>query len=400
MVTRSFVIASLLLSSACAQRVAVIPARQESMVMRVRVTDDLCPTGDCDEPAAPFCAGPGPEGLSVVDLSLAASHGCLVLSDGHARCWGANYSGQLGEGTAGRQATPTLVIGLEGVVAIRAGQAFTCALTSNGRVSCWGDNGFGQITGGGNMRRTAAEVPGLSGVTQISTGFQHACAVGARGRVSCWGRNHLGQLGNGTRDRYDTPQTVPGLSATYVAAGHDSTCAVRTDGSVACWGGLTVSRRPVLITGLPAPAVTVEVGQASACARLADASVYCWGDGTRGQLGPRVHNISETAVHVDGLPPATALTIWGTRACVADVQHQVWCWGSGEAFDPELASPRMVSHMGPVEAPAMGEEAACARLSEGGLCCWGSNIDGMLGAMQQPFANPPFISQIPVPMLW
>ena len=54
-------------------------------------------------------------------------------------CWGANWVGELGDGTTTDSAVPVRVNGLQsGVMGISLGEFRTCALTTQGRVYCWG----------------------------------------------------------------------------------------------------------------------------------------------------------------------------------------------------------------------------------------------------------------------
>lgn len=385
---------------------ASAPPPDDELVVRLRVRDDLAPVGVQVGVAAPepepLCDPEGPDGLAVLDVAAGYSHGCAVLSDGRVRCWGQNWAGQLGDGTRTNNGTPTPVRDVDGAVTVGAGRAHSCALLRDGRVRCWGQNDHGQL-GVGTRRSgvgpTAVDAR-LTGVAQLGVGWDHSCAVTTRGQVHCWGKNNLGQLGDGSRQPRDAPTLVRDLRATYVGAGVDSTCAVSTDGRVACWGALAVAERPRFVDGLPAPAVTVEVGQATACARLADGSVHCWGDGAHGLLGPRQRGASERPVLVEGLPPALTLAVNATRACITDSEHQLFCWGAQAPGIPEAGSPRLVSRMGAAEQPAVASEATCARVQRGGLCCFGDNGGGMLGALLRPFTRPSNHSELPVPMAW
>src|SRR5262249_29554741 len=92
-------------------------------------------------------------GLSnVIAIAAGEAHTCALVADGTVRCWGDNSSGQLGDGTFAPKSTPNPVPNLFRVVAIAAGgtlgASHTCALTAEGAVFCWGANGSGQLGDG------------------------------------------------------------------------------------------------------------------------------------------------------------------------------------------------------------------------------------------------------------
>lgn len=71
-------------------------------------------------------------------IAAGTNHTCALMTTGGVRCWGANDSGQLGDGTTTARPTPPAADVLTGVKAIAAGGAVTCALTSTDGVRCWG----------------------------------------------------------------------------------------------------------------------------------------------------------------------------------------------------------------------------------------------------------------------
>ncbi len=163
------------------------------------------------------------------------------------KCWGWNYSGQLGDGTRVDRSSPVDVVGLTSgaryVVTggILDGRGTACAIASSGGVKCWGANGAGQL-GDGTLvdRLTPVDVVGLApDVSAIAVGSGYACAATLGRDVKCWGANSYGQLGDGTTINRATPVNVIGLSsgASAVAAGDVHSCAVASSGGVKCWGG-------------------------------------------------------------------------------------------------------------------------------------------------------------------
>jgi|GEM_PF-2643983 len=82
-----------------------------------------------------------------VDLAAAGDHTCVVLSNGHVACWGENENGQLGDGSYGGAGSlaPVEVGGVVTAVEVVAGSGHSCALLSDGQLVCWGDNFAGQL---------------------------------------------------------------------------------------------------------------------------------------------------------------------------------------------------------------------------------------------------------------
>jgi alpha-tubulin suppressor-like RCC1 family protein len=133
--------------------------------------------------------------------------------------------------------------GLNNILAIAAGNAFTVALQNVGldsQVWAWGSNNNGQL-GNGNINDSwsPVNVSGLSstGAISVAAGYDHAVAMKTDGTVWAWGGNSNGQLGNGTTDGSVTPVQVSEMSGVAaVAAGEKDTVTLRIDGTVWAWG--------------------------------------------------------------------------------------------------------------------------------------------------------------------
>ena len=117
---------------------------------------------------------------------------CALTESGGAWCWGWNDQGQLGDGTKENRFVPTPVLGLESgatALALSHSVSHMCAILTDGSAACWGDNYAGQLGDG-----TADERAGAVRVTAtneklvaISTAPGWTCVVTAGGALRCWG---------------------------------------------------------------------------------------------------------------------------------------------------------------------------------------------------------------------
>lgn len=328
-------------------------------------------------------------------VSVGGPHACALDQLGRIGCWGANDSGQFGDGS--RNDSLVAVPGPSlNVVSLAANESYTCALTSAGGVACWGGNILGEP-----QERTLVpvDIPGLaSGVAAIAAGGTHVCVLTTRGSVKCWGGNGYGQVGNGTLSGpVTTPVDVTGLGSGVVALGAGSlhTCAVLANGTVRCWGsnasgqlgsgGPAQSSVPISVGGLTSDVVAVAGGAAHTCALHATGGMSCWGLNSNGQLGNGTTTDSATAVSVSGLADASSVAAGWFHTCATTTTGAV-CWGLntygqlGNGTISGSSTPVVVRGLAwrPIWA---GGHTTCARLpgTPARTACWGYNGSGQVG---------------------
>lgn len=171
-------------------------------------------------------------------VSTGEKHACAIVN-GAAKCWGANTSGQLGNGTSSLrgETTPVTVV---------SQPARTETIPKHSECVAFFCKDVPQAT----VQRAAVGLGGKS-VSKITAGADHTCAI-ASAKVYCWGNNSDGQLGNG-KAGLTKEQTPVALSTDVnsvlnkkeiidVSAGDKFTCALASDGIVACWGKGTNGR--------------------------------------------------------------------------------------------------------------------------------------------------------------
>ena len=203
----------------------------------------VCPRvdDDSDNPDAQRCqesrhsTKPVPvSGLTgAVDVQVTIGFACALRKDRTVWCWGANHTGQLGDGSTTARSQARGVSGLSGITQLSVGANHSCAVRSNGSLWCWG------ALPGTKPRPVPVQMSGLEAPQFVSAGTEHTCAIGAHGKVWCWGNNPHGQLGNGNTTTSSRPVLVQGLTgAENVVAMSRATCAVKSDGSLWCWGAI------------------------------------------------------------------------------------------------------------------------------------------------------------------
>jgi alpha-tubulin suppressor-like RCC1 family protein len=268
-------------------------------------------------------------------------HTCAITVAGGVMCWGDNTYGQLGDGTRTAQIVPAPVAGLDsGMVAVAAGAAHTCALTTAGAVKCWGANGSGELGDGTTTARLApVDVVGLDhGVTSLALGWTHTCAVRAGQGAYCWGSNGFGRVGTGAPTGLIPAPVLVLPGATSVATGSLHTCAIVSTGSARCWGdgdyaqlGFEASRvtTPLRSLDLGSGFIGISAGDWHTCALTDLGAVKCWGDNSEGNLGggsadPLTGLVD--VVNLDGR--VTSVAAGSGHACALAASGTVKCWGA------------------------------------------------------------------------
>lgn len=336
----------------------------------------------------------------VLSLAGGESHTCALLGGGSVSCWGDNFYGQLGDGTADGHLLPTPVSTLApSVQAISAGLRHTCVVTAGGGVACWGWNDDGQLgNGNGGAQLVPAPVYGIETAQALAVGDSHTCAVLAGGAVKCWGWNLYGQLGDATALNRLLPADVYGLAAGVqsIAAGRSHTCALLDGGNVKCWGdnstgqlgdGTASTRyKPVDVGGLDGAAQQLAAGSSHTCAALAGGSAQCWGWNTFGQVGDGSVSFRYDPVFVEGIDSVAALSGGYAHSCALRSDSSVSCWGwniygqDGDGTTDEHLAPVDATVAGSgVQAVAAGNDYTCVLAASGAVQCWGSNYFGQLG---------------------
>jgi alpha-tubulin suppressor-like RCC1 family protein len=378
--------------------------------------------------AHPSSATPSPS--APTSVSVGVGHACVTSGDGRAWCWGDNAGAQLGAVPDSESVVrPVRVESETPFVSVGAGGAHSCALSRDGAAWCWGANPSGQLGDGtarGRSRPLAVSVPAR--FTQVAVGISHSCALDATGAAWCWGANQVGQLGDGSTRDASRPVRVAG-DARYRAlgVGGASTCGLASGGAVWCWGASAVGRgegSTSLRTTTPARVAelrdiaSLSVGTHLTCAVGTDHTVWCAGDNSSGQLanGRSDDMMSEHPEPVAVTFPAgvtiAEVAAGEGHACALDSDGRAWCWGrgaSGEIGDttslgrcalgtgliPCAKHPVAVTDDYRFRAISTGTSESCGITRDERVVCWGGAGGGVreivlpVPAVVSPSAAPP-----------
>lgn len=283
-----------------------------------------------------------------VSLTGGGAHNCGLKEDGTLWCVGANYVGQLGDGSTTSSPFAAVQVGSDtDWHVVHALADATCAAKDDGRGFCWGENGNGQL-GVPSLAATLSTSPleVMSGVSSFGGRNLTACAIGDDGAMSCWGENlnANGALGRGIAGQQDDFGRIDDNWAS-IDVSDGGGCGIDRDGHLLCWGlgfhvgqQLPLRHTPTRVnesTGWTAVAVNVDgsLQNTHACG-INDGAVFCWGSGDAGQLGDGTATFQSTPVPIatTSVTPGarfTQITTGINSSCAITDGGELYCWGGG-----------------------------------------------------------------------
>jgi hypothetical protein len=171
-------------------------------------------------------------------VAAGSYHTMAIKTDGTLWAWGANWAGQLGNGTLVDTDTPVQIGYGNDWASVAAGYYHTVAIKTDGSLWAWGSNEEGQLGDGTNESKDGpTQIGPDTDWASVAAGYYHTVAVKTNGTLWAWGYNEEGQLGDGTNESKNTPTRI-GADTDWVsvAAGEGHTVAVKTNGTLWAWG--------------------------------------------------------------------------------------------------------------------------------------------------------------------
>lgn len=166
--------------------------------------------------------------VTALNVGATAYHTCIV-ADGKPYCWGWNGDGMLGNNSTVTSPVPvavdtTGVLSGKTVSYVTTGEEYSCAIADS-KPYCWGANWSGQLGDGTGVDSSVPVADDTTGVlagktiTSLAAGMYHIC-VAASGKANCWGENYYGdQVGVRSYLWSSTPLRLSYIFPTISVAG-------------------------------------------------------------------------------------------------------------------------------------------------------------------------------------
>jgi alpha-tubulin suppressor-like RCC1 family protein len=158
---------------------------------------------------------PGVTDAVAVSGGSTTEYACFLGNVGTVDCVGPFNPTQIGD-DGNAAALPDVLLrvpDISGAVAMSSGTQQSCAVLAGGSVRCWGAAFSGALGNGvtSGFFGSPVAVSGITNAKAVSSGFNFSCALLRDDSVRCWGFNEAGQLGNGTTTNAATPVNVVGI---------------------------------------------------------------------------------------------------------------------------------------------------------------------------------------------
>ncbi len=224
-------------------------------------------------------------------------HYVAVKEDGTLWAWGANYSGQLGDGTNTHRLVPTQIGTDTDWAKVEAGSSHSLGIKQDGTLWAWGDNEYYQLGIGNTADRNEPTQIGTDNDWQLMDGGNyHTIAIKSNGTMWSWGENIESVLGFGVGVQYAAVPTQLGTDTDWktVSTSTWHVQAIKTNGTLWAWGrgdghllgnGSNTDVHVPTQVGTASDWSKISIGNESNSAIKTDGTLWTWGLNDYGQLG-------------------------------------------------------------------------------------------------------------------
>ena len=320
--------------------------------------------------------------------------------------WGRNAYGALGLGDTTDRSNPTQV-GAAGWTLANIGTYNSNqigAIKNDGTLWMWGANNTGQL-GQGNTTNYSSpvQVGALTTWAKISTSdvptTGTTLAIKTDGTLWAWGKNNVGQLGLGfiSYTPESSPRQVGALTDwASVSAGASATSfAIKTDGTLWNWGSTALGKsgRGPGVSGVSSPVQVgtdttwsvIICGGNNSIALKTDNTMWTWGQGQAGRLGNGGTGNQSAPVQIGAAVWSKVSATQGAWGSATRTDGTLWTWGRGDSGQLGVgnltyySSPIQVGALTTWDSPSCGDSSGGCLKTDGTIWAWGYNGNGQLG---------------------
>lgn len=225
-------------------------------------------------------------------------HSLAIKTDGSLWSWGRNLESQLGDGVDhSHTPEPACVYNMDGTpwVTVTAGITHSVGIKQDGTLWAWGANTSGQLGDGTTeSRRIPVRIGNDSTWKKVAAGGGHTLAIKANGTLWAWGNNANGELGIGTKTNQLTPVQV-GSDSNWTAiavqgyltgsAALGASLGLKSTGELSGWGFLQGSDHLTPTSFGSADIIALSGSLSFMLVQRANGSLLAQGSNSVGQYG-------------------------------------------------------------------------------------------------------------------
>ena len=259
--------------------------------------------------------------------------------------WGANYNGELGDGTYQIRPTISQIGTSSNWLKISTGTEHVIAIKTDGTLWAWGSNNSGQLGDGTTIKKNTPIQIGTDNDWQsVSTKGFTSFAIKNNGTLWGWGQNNISNVGLGFYSLNITVPTQVGTETNWknIDAGFDITVAIKTDHTLWAWGSNLYGK--IGVGGFSGNYLSpIQVGtdtdwkEASTgyhtLALKQNGTIWAWGNNSYGELGDNT-NINKDLPMQIGID-SDWLNIYATTYSSYGIKNDgtLWSWGSNANYE-------------------------------------------------------------------
>jgi alpha-tubulin suppressor-like RCC1 family protein len=272
-------------------------------------------------------------------------HVLALKSDNTLWGWGANYSGELGDGTYQSRPAISQIGTASNWLTIATGSEHTIALKTDGTLWTWGSNNSGQLGDGTTIKKNTPVQIGTDNDWQsISAKGNTSFAIKNNGTLWGWGQNNISNVGLGFYSLNITVPTQVGTATNWknVYAGFDITVAIKTDNTLWAWGSNLYGKIGVggfmgnylspIQVGTDNDWKEVSTGYHTLALKQ-NGTLWAWGNNSYGELGDNTTTNKDLPMQVGTANDwlhihATTYSSYGIKN-----NATLWTWGSNANYE-------------------------------------------------------------------